>query len=104
MWAKILMAVAMPFVVAVAVGALLVTTHHTKIPPLTLPPEPSPPPSSSPGKVPGPTLIAYQNACSGKIPKPFSGIAANNSISQHVTDFQHITVARITVLEFSKPF
>ncbi len=104
MWAKILMAVVMPFVVAVAVGVLLVTTHHTKIPPLTLPPVPSPAPSSSPGKVPGPTLIAYQNACSGKIPKPFAGIAVNNAISQHVTDFHHMTGARIRVVEFYNPF
>ena len=104
MWAKIIAAVAMPVVMAIAVGALLVTTHHTKIPALTLPPIPSPAPSPSHGDTAGPTLTAFEKACRGKIPHPFAGIAVNNDIGQHVSDFQHMTGAHIRVVEFYNPF
>jgi beta-mannanase len=104
MWAKILMAVAMPFVVAVAVGALLVNTHHTTIPQLTLPSVPSPVATSSPGKLVSRTIAAYKKVCHGKIPTPFAGIAVNNDISQRATAFGHMTGARIRVVEFYNPF
>jgi mannan endo-1,4-beta-mannosidase len=104
MWPKILAAIAMPLVVAAGVGALLVKTHHTKVPALSLPAIPSPAPTLSPGKGPGPTLTAYQNACSGKIPMPFAGIAVNNAIGQRVTAFHQMTGARIRVVEFYNPF
>jgi Glycosyl hydrolase family 26 len=104
MWLKILTAFAMPLVVALAVGALLVKTHHTEIPALNLPPLPSSAPSPPPGKGPGPTLTAFENACSGKIPMPFTGIAVNNAIAQHATAFHQMTGARIRVVEFYNPF
>ncbi len=103
MWAKILAAFAMPLVVAAVVGALLVTTHHTKLPALSLPPLPSPP-SSSPVQGQGPTLTASNRACKGKISKPFAGIAVNDKIGQRVADFQHMTGAHIRVVEFYNPF
>jgi len=103
MWPKILAAIAMPLVVAAGVGGLLVKTHHTKVPAMSLPPIPSPAPSS-PGKKPGPTLIAFEKACRGKIPMPFAGIAVNNAIVQHVTAFHKMTGARIRVVEFYNPF
>jgi beta-mannanase len=104
MWVKISAAIAMPFVVAAGVGAVLVTTHHTKVPPLSLPAIPTAPPSPSPGSTASPKLDAYKKACMGELPHPFAGIAVNNQIANHVGQFQHMTGARITVVEFYNPF
>jgi len=103
MWPKILAAFAMPLIVAAAVGALLVKTHHTNVPALSLPALPSPAPSSS-GKGPTPTLTAFENACRGKIPMPFAGIAVDDAMGQRVTAFHKMTGARIRVVEFYNPF
>jgi mannan endo-1,4-beta-mannosidase len=103
MWAKISMAIAMPFVVAAGVGAVLVTTHHTKVPPLSLPAMPTALPSPSAGAT-TPAASVYQNACNGQVPKLFAGIAVNNQVANRVGEFQQMTGARIKVVEFYNPF
>jgi mannan endo-1,4-beta-mannosidase len=104
MWAKISAAIVMPVVVTAAVGALLVRTHHTKVPPLALPAMPTAPASSSPNTATNPTLAAFKKACHGQLPHPFAGIAVNNQIANHVAQFHQMTSARIKVVEFYNPF
>jgi mannan endo-1,4-beta-mannosidase len=104
MWVKICAAIAMPFVVAATVGAVLVKTHHTTVPPLALPAMPTAPPSPLPGATSSPPLDAFKRACRGQLPQPFAGIAVNNQIADRVGQFQHMTGARIRVVEFYNPF
>jgi mannan endo-1,4-beta-mannosidase len=101
MWAKISAAIAMPVVVTAAVGALLVKTHHTTVPPLVLPAITAPP---SPGTTLNPTLATFKKACHGQLANPFAGIAVNNQIADHVEQFQNMTKAHIRVVEFYNPF
>jgi beta-mannanase len=104
MWAKISAAIVMPVVVTAAVGALLVATHHTKVPPLALPAMRTAPPSPSPSATAHPNTAAFTRACSGPLQHPFAGIAVNNQIANHVGNFHHMTGADIRVVEFYNPF
>lgn len=104
MLAKILAALAMPVLAALIVGGLLVATNHTKVPPLNPPPATSASPTPARSTAPAAAPEAMANACLGNVPQPFAGIAINNDVNTHVTDFQHLTGAHVKVVEVYNPF
>ena len=104
MRAKILTAVFMPIVVAAFCAGLLAFTHHTTMPPLTVPSIPTAPPSPRPTVSLGHNLKSAGQACRGSVPHPFAGIAVKNDITSHVASFRRATGVRVRVIEYYNHF
>ncbi len=102
--AKLLTALGTPILVAVLCGEILTSTHHTKVPPLTLPPMPTAAPSPLPVYHPHGNLLTDQKACRGSVPHPFAGIAVRGDIVQHVKTFKQATGAPLRVIEYYNRF
>ena len=102
--AKILTALGMPVVVAGLCGGILSSTHHTKVPPLTLPPIPTAAPSAPQTYRAHGNLPADQKACRGAVPHPFAGIAVNGGIVKHIRTFKQATHAHLRVIEYYNRF
>jgi mannan endo-1,4-beta-mannosidase len=100
-------ALATPAVAAVAIGGVLVATHHTSVPPLTPSSSPAVAQSSSPGAA-GARNSAPRQCDHASIPRaggqPFLGIATNPELNKHVKSFQAATGAHMTLVEYYNPF
>jgi len=93
----------MPLTMAAIIGGVLVATHHTKIPALTLPVS-SPIPSPGSAKSVGSAQVAMADACLGAIPENFTGIAVKKQIPIIVPQFQKNTSTPVKVVEVYNPF
>jgi mannan endo-1,4-beta-mannosidase len=100
MWAKIAVGLATPVLSGVLVAGLLITTHHTVVPPLALPSVSSATVTSSSGR----NASATKNNCRGQVSKHFAGIAVQRGIARTVSSFAQDTARRPQVVEFYNPF
>jgi mannan endo-1,4-beta-mannosidase len=88
---------AMPFAAAAIFGALLVSTHHTTLPPLAPSEKPSAPAQATPAP-------ATDRCEKDRLRLPFAGIAINPGITSHVQAFRRATGAHIQLVEYYNPF
>lgn len=84
--------IALPLAATVAIGGVLLASHHTAVPRLTPGPVSSQP-------------VARTVACKDATPAtPFVGIAINPRIQPHVLSFQQATGTQVSVVEFYNRF
>jgi Glycosyl hydrolase family 26 len=104
---RVLVGLGTPVVAALAIGSVLVATHHTAMPPLTA--SSSAPPGTGHKAAPparqcehdtiSPEAVGQQATS-----QPFLGIATNPDLTGHVRAFQAATGAHMTVVEYYNPF
>jgi mannan endo-1,4-beta-mannosidase len=89
----VLVAVIVPVAAAAAAAGVLVSTHHTAVPPLGSPAKSGHARSTTPASCP-----------TGAVRMPFAGVAINASVRAHVTSFVKATGTPVRVAEFFDAF
>jgi beta-mannanase len=98
MWAKIAVGLVTPLLALVLVAGVLIASHHTAVPPLSLPSVSSASvTTSSSGRTTG------NDRCLGRISKHFAGLAVQNGIETNTASFAQVTGHVPQVVEFYNP-
>ncbi|HEX2318931.1 MAG TPA: glycosyl hydrolase [Streptosporangiaceae bacterium] len=101
MWAKVLAAFGAPILAALLVAGVLIATHHTAVPKLALPSVPS---SAQVATSASSAKPIPPDACLGKVPSHFAGIAVKKRIEQNIGSFATATGHAPQIVEFYNPF
>lgn len=98
MLAKFTAAVLMPIIAVVLVAGILNWTHHTTVPPLSLPERHRAPALSAQ------SAAVKAKTCEGKLPDRFSGIAVKSDPARTAQEYTSATGSKPTVVEFYNKF
>src|SRR5689334_11866753 len=100
MWAKIAASFAAPILAVALVVVVLVGSHHTSVPPFTLPSVSSASVTTSSSE----SSSASSHRCLGAVSKHFAGLAVKKRIAVNTTTFAQATGHGPQIVEFYNPF